>query len=69
MLIPFLGCIKSHYGSWLHLNATHLTDMFYLLTDVAVCEIEEIVLELHLCLPVYKVMCSFINVRVPLRVW
>ena len=42
MLIPFLGCIKSHHGSWLHLTATSLTDMFYLLTDVAVCEIEEI---------------------------
>lgn len=67
MLIPLLGCIKSHCGSWLHRTATHLTDMFYLQTDVAVCKIEEVVLELHTCLLVYIVTCSFINVRVPLR--
>lgn len=64
---PFLRLHQEPCGSRLHRTATHLADMFYLQTDVAVCKIEEVVLELHTCLLVYIVTCSFINVRVPLR--
>ena len=60
MLIPFFG-----WPVLLHLTATHLTGMFYLLTAVSVSELEEIFLALHNCVPSTKVTCSLIYVIVP----
>ena len=59
MVIPFFGS-----PVLLHLTETHLTGMFYLLTAVSVCELEEISLALHNCVLPAKVTCSLIYVIV-----
>ena len=59
MLIPFF-----EWPVLLHLTATHLTGMFYLLTAVSVCELEEIFLALHNYVLSTKVACSLIYVIV-----
>ena len=60
MVIPFFGL-----PVLLHLTETHLTGMFYLLTAVSVCELEEIFLALHTCVLSTKVTGSLSYVIFP----